>query len=196
MFAWDLPWTSNFRPRFQSLLVMSNVSHTNWSVCVFALLSCFCCFSALEIQNFQRASFYDSVSGLPEPPGEWIKPVGLPNRRVLSPQEALAGGWPGGRAGRADGVRLVSVFVSLIDLHEPFISCSVLFSFKATVWVHKQPDCYCLHIAFYFMHSTCSTAYKRYVTTFSSSAVLIHSPPREWLGINLLVMSSLSLSYR
>nr|XP_023419346.1 myosin-10 [Cavia porcellus] len=49
---------------------------TRYSVCVFALLSsCFYCFSALEIQNIQRASFYDSVSGLHEPPVDRI--VGL-----------------------------------------------------------------------------------------------------------------------
>lgn len=196
MFAWDLPRTSDSRTRFQSLLVMSNVFHTNWSVCVFALLSCFCCFSALEIQNIQRASFYDSVSGLHEPPGECIKPVGLPKQKGPKPTGRTCGGLAGRPGGQGRGMRLVSVFVSLIDLHEPFISCSVLFYFKATVWVHKQFNCYCLHIASYFTHSTCSTAYKRYVTTFSSSAVLIHSPPREWLGIDLLVMSSLSLSYR
>lgn len=95
------PGLATVAARFQNWLVMSNVSHTNWSVCVFALLSsCFCCFSALEIQNIQRASFYDSVSGLHEPPGECMKPVGLPNRRVLSPQEELVGGWQGGREGR------------------------------------------------------------------------------------------------
>lgn len=100
---------------------MSNVFHTNWSVCVFALLSsCFCCFSALEIQNIQRASFYDSVSGLHEPPGEWIKPVGLPNTRGFSPEEELAGwgAWQGGLGGRGLGF-WVFVFVLLIDLHEP-----------------------------------------------------------------------------
>lgn len=97
----------------------------------------FCCFSALEIQNIQRASFYDSVSGLHEPPGECIKPVGLPDRRVLSPQEELAGGWPGGPGGQGShghGAGFwVSVFVLLIDLHEPFISCSFLLYFKAAV---------------------------------------------------------------
>lgn len=60
---------------------MSNVFHTNRSVCVSALLSCFHCFSALEIQNIQRASFYDSVSGLHEPPGECIQPAGPPKQK-------------------------------------------------------------------------------------------------------------------
>lgn len=66
----------------------------------------------------------------------YIKPVGLPHRRVLSPQEELAGGWQGGREGRVAGGGVgswVSVFVLLIDLHEPFISCSLFLYFKATV---------------------------------------------------------------
>lgn len=154
-----------FVAQFQSWLVLSNVFHTNWSVCVFALLSCFCCFSALEIQNIQRASFYDSVSGLHEPPGECIKPVGLPKQKGFKPTGKMCGGdWQGGRGGQGVGWGAgvgfrVSVLVLLIGLHEPFISCSVLLYFKANVWVHKQFNCYCLHIASYFMHSTYSTAY-------------------------------------
>lgn len=46
-------------------------------------MSCFHCFSALEIQTIQRASFYDSVSGLHEPPGECIQPAGPPNQKGL-----------------------------------------------------------------------------------------------------------------
>lgn len=126
MFTWDLPWTSDFRTQFQSLLVMSNVFHTNWSVCVFALLSCFCCFSALEIQNIQRASFYDSVSGLHEPPGECIKPVGLPKQKGPEPTGSTCGGLAGrpGGQGRRDAAGFCFCFA-----HRPAWTFHFMLSF-------------------------------------------------------------------
>lgn len=137
---------------------MSNVFPTNWSVCVSALLSCFHCFSALEIQNIQRASFYDSVSGLHEPPGECIQPAGPPNQKGLK-ATGEDGGVGAGRAAWEAGVGTLGfhLFCSRACMNLPF---HALFSyFRASVWVHTRFSRYRLHIACCFMHSTQSVAY-------------------------------------
>lgn len=152
---------------------MSNVSHTNRSVCVSALLSCFHCFSALEIQNIQRASFYDSVSGLHEPPGECIQPAGPPKQKAFKATGETVGVGAGWEAWEA-GLVLGFLFVLLIGLHERPISRSVLLYFKASVCVNNlvataYTSLLILRIARTVLHI------KRCVPAFSTCAILIHT---------------------
>lgn len=61
---------------------------------------------------------------------------------MLSPEEELAGGWQGGRGGQGrlgGGAGVwVSVFVLLIDLHEPSFHAQFLLFFKATVCINNS----------------------------------------------------------
>jgi hypothetical protein len=52
----------------------------------------------------------------------------------------------------------VSVFVLLIGLHEPSFHAQFYYTSRQ-VFECIELNCYCLHIASYFMHSTYSIAY-------------------------------------
>lgn len=156
----------------------------------------FRCFSAVEIQNIQRASFYDSVSGLHEPPGEWIKPVESSQTRVLSPPGKTRGA-AGCGEGRAMGRGVAGAgfcSVLLTGLHEPLISCSVLLHFKATVCINNLVAAastllLSLRLALTALHG------ERWATTFSSGAMVMPGPPREPSGVTCCVPRPVSQSH-